>query len=269
MNISRSRAAEIAAQTLQITRDGFYTDSAAQPHDIGAAIENATAGTRSYPPDWTPEFLSLARFQTRIEVTNETTLSAAGRLRDHGLNALALNFASARQVGGGWLNGARAQEEYLCRHSTLAHCLENQPDFYEFHEEHRAPRYSHWMLYSPAVPVIRDEANELSAPWNQAFLTAAAPNLNNGLALPTRELNELWRERIARVFDVALHHDHDALVLGAWGCGAFRNDASLVAEAFADVARIYAGQFALLAFAVLDVNLAQSNYQRFARRLAP
>ena len=267
MNISRTRAAEIARETQRITGAGTYTDAANQTHDIAAAIETATLQTASYPPDWTPAPRGLARYKTRIEVTNETTLSAARRALDENLNVVALNFASAKNVGGGWLNGARAQEECLCRHSTLAHCLDDQPDFYQFHQRHRAPRYSSWMIYSPAVPVIRDESNNLSAPWPQAFVTAAAPNLNNGMTLPTGEINELWRERIARVFDVCLAHQHDALILGAWGCGAFKNDARLVADAFADVAAAYDGQFALLSFAVLDIGGTQGNFEPFARRL--
>lgn len=267
MNLSRSHAAEIARETDQITRDGHYTDAASREQNIAVDTERASDQTRSYPPDWMPEFPGQARFETRVEVNNETTLRAARRLMDDGFNAVALNFASAKHVGGGWLNGARAQEEYLCRHSTLAHCLGNQPDFYEFHQTHRAPQYSSWMLYSPAVPVIRDEDNDLMAPWPQAFITAAAPNLNNGMAMPTRELNELWRERIARVFDVALHHDHDALILGAWGCGAFKNDPNIVTEAFADVIQDYDGQFKMLSFAVLDVGLTQGNYEPFARHL--
>ena len=267
MNISRSRAAEIAAQTLQITRAGHYTDAANQTHDIADDIEKSAPQTRAYPPDWTPPFPGKPRFQTRIEVTNETTLSAARRALDEGLNVVALNFASAKNVGGGWLNGARAQEEYLCRHSTLADSIGGQRAFYEFHDEHRAPRYSSFMIYSPGVPVVRDEWNNLAAPWPLSFITAAAPNLNNGMAMPTAELNELWRERIARVFDVSLAHDHDALILGAWGCGAFKNDANLVADAFADVARDYDGQFALLSFAVLDVGGTQGNFEPFRERL--
>ena len=266
MNISRSRAAQIARETAQIMRDGTYLDASGQSHDIAADIDRAVEQTRLYPPDWTPNSLGQAHYQTRIEVTNETTFSAARRLFDEGKNAASLNFASATNVGGGWLNGARAQEEYLCRNSILAQCLENQRDFYDYHQDHRAPRYSSMMLYSPDVPVIRDEFDNLCAPWPCSILTAAAPNLNNGMAMPLAELRELWPARIARVFDVALAHDHDSLVLGAWGCGAFKNDPTMVAQAFAEVAAQYDGQFDLLLFAVLDVGLKQGNFEPFARQ---
>ncbi len=266
MNISRSRAAEIARETAQITRDGFYTDASSHAHDIEADIENATNQTRIYAPDWKPETLGEAKFTTRIEVTNETTFSAARRLFDAGKNAASLNFASATNVGGGWLNGARAQEEYLCRNSVLAQCIGAQREFYNYHQTHRAPRYSDMMLYSPDVAVIRDEFDNLCAPWPCSIITAAAPNLNNGLAMPLAELRELWRARIARVFDIAVSNGHKALVLGAWGCGAFKNDPTMVAHAFGEVAEKYDGQFELLLFAVLDVGLRQGNFEPFEKQ---
>ena len=266
MNISRSRAAEIARETAQIMRDGHYTDASSHGHDIAADIENSTQQTRLYAPDWTPQLLGEPRFTTRIEVTNETTFSAARRLFDEGKNAASLNFASATNVGGGWLNGARAQEEYLCRNSVLAQCIGAQREFYEYHQTHRAPRYSDMMLYSPAVAVIRDEFDQLCAPWPCSIITAAAPNLNYGMSMPLNELRDLWRVRIARVFDIALATSHDSLVLGAWGCGAFKNDPTMVAHAFAEVAEKYDGQFELLLFAVWDAELKQGNFEPFDKQ---
>ncbi len=266
MNISRSRAAEIARETAQITRDGFYTDASGKTHNIAADTDKAVAQTRLYAPDWTPEPLGESRFETRVEVTNETTLNAARRLFGEGRNAVSLNFASATTVGGGWLNGARAQEEFLCRNSTLAECLGEQREFYDFHKTHRAPRYSHTMLYSPDVPILRDEFDNLCAPWPCSIITAAAPNINYGMAIPLVEIRQLWSERVARVFDIALAHHHDSLVLGAWGCGAFKNDPMMVAQAFANVAAKYDGQFQLLLFAVLDIGLKQGNFEPFARQ---
>ncbi len=265
MNISRSRAAEIARETQQITRDGIYLADG-ETHDIAADARKSVERTRAYRPDWTANLSGEARSQTRVEVTNETTFSAARRLFDRGFNAASLNFASATNVGGGWLNGARAQEENLCRNSTLAQCIGAQREFYQYHRDYRAPRYSDFMLYSPDVPVIRDEFDNLCAPWPCSIITAAAPNLNNGLAIPLTELRELWRARITRVFDIAWAHEHDALVLGAWGCGAFKNDPNMVAAAFADVAARYDGQFKLLSFAVLDIGLRQGNFEPFARQ---
>ena len=266
MNISRSRAAEIARETAQITRDEFYTDATGQTHEIATDIENAVAKTRLYAPAWTPPQLGDAQFETHIEVTNETTLSASRRLFMEGKNAASLNFASATNVGGGWLNGARAQEEYLCRNSVLAQCIGEKREFYQYHRDHRAPRYSDMMLYSPAVAVIRDEFDDLCAPWPASVITAAAPNLGHGMAIPLEELRALWRARIARVFEVALANGRDSLILGAWGCGAFRNDPTMVARAFADVIEKYDGQFELLHFAVLDVGGKQGNFEPFQKQ---
>ena len=267
MNISRSRAAEIARETAQITRDGSYADANGNAHAIADAIEKAVEQTRLYAPAWKPETLGKPEFATRIEVTNETTFSAARRLFVEGKNAASLNFASATNVGGGWLNGARAQEEYFCRNSVLAQCIGQQREFYDYHKNYQAPRYSDMMLYSPDVAVIRDEFDNLSAPWPCSIITAAAPNLNNGLAIPPAELREIWHRRIARVFDIALANGHDALVLGAWGCGAFKNDPMMVAQAFGEIAEKYDGQFELLLFAILDIGLKQGNFEPFAKQL--
>ncbi len=267
MNISRSRAAEIARETAQIMRDGRYTDNSSHAHYIEADIEKAVAQTRLYAPDWKAESLGEQKFTTRIEVTNETTFSAARRLFVEGKNAVSLNFASATNVGGGWLNGARAQEEYLCRNSVLAQCIGEKREFYEYHREHRAPRYSDMMLYSPEVTVIRDDFGNLCAPWPCSIITAAAPHLNHGLVMPLTELHILWRQRTARVFDIALANRHDSLVLGAWGCGAFKNDPTMVAQAFGEVAEKYDGQFEVLLFAVLDVGLRQGNFEPFEKQL--
>ena len=268
MNISRSRAAEIARETAQITRDGYYKDTWNIAHDIADSVETSVAKTQLYAHAWVAEPLGKPKFETRIEVTNETTFSAAKRLFIEGKNAVSLNFASATNVGGGWLNGARAQEEYLCRNSVLAQCIGEKREFYNYHQTHRAPRYSDTMLYSPAVAVIRDEFDNLSAPWPCSIITAAAPNLGHGMAMPLEELRALWRARIARVFEIAVSNGHDSMVLGAWGCGAFRNDPTMVARAFAEVIEKYEGQFELLLFAVWDVDLKGGNFEPFARELS-
>src|SRR5687767_257245 len=117
----------------------------------------------------------LTSIETRVQVTNETTLQASSGLVENGLRTLALNFANGINAGGGFLGGARAQEEVLCRSSALYHTLVGDP-MYEEHRKRQRPDSTDWAIYSPDVPVFRkDDGTEVEHPWLLSFLTCAAP----------------------------------------------------------------------------------------------
>ncbi|MEH0985803.1 TIGR02452 family protein [Micromonospora sp. CPCC 205556] len=197
-----------------------------------------------------------------VEVTGETSLAAGHRLAVAGPDQVAcLNFASAKNPGGGYATGAHAQEESLARSSALAAALRTVPEFYAYHQEHRDPLYSDRVIHSPDVPVFRDDSGRLVPPYRMAFLTAAAPNA--GALREPADLGGVLRRRAGRVLGVALAHGHRRLVLGAWGCGVFRNDPVQVAGAFAALLGPdgpYAGRFDLVVFAVPD----EANRRPFA-----
>src|SRR5262245_16195868 len=112
-----------------------------------------------------PRHQENAFSETRIQVTNETTLGASRRLVERGLRPLALNVANGVHPGGGFLGGAGAQEEVLCRSSALYHTLVDDP-MYEEHRRRPEPDSTDWAIYSPDVPVFRtDEGTELSKHW--------------------------------------------------------------------------------------------------------
>jgi len=200
-----------------------------------------------------------------IEVTNETSLSAARRL---GAGAACLVFASAKNPGGGFLTGAQAQEESIARSSALYPCLTAARGFYDFHRRQGDLRYSDRVIYSPAVPVFRgDDGALLEAPYPVSFLTAAAPNLGAVLSnQPTAagSVPRVLAERARRVLTVAAAHGHRTLVLGAWGCGVFRNDPAVVAAAFAAQLASTHGWFDHVVFAVLDGQRGTPTYGAFA-----
>ncbi|RFU41072.1 TIGR02452 family protein [Actinomadura logoneensis] len=174
------------------------------------------------------------------------------------LEPLALNFASAKNPGGGFLNGAHAQEEGLARASGLYASLRAAREYYEVHRELRDPLYTDHMIYSPAVPVFRTDSGALlDEPYSVAFLTSSAPN--RGATHEEHKLARLpdvLRQRALKVLAAAAFHGHRRIVLGAWGCGVFRNDPNEVAEAFADALRPDGGPFArhfeTVVFAVYD-----------------
>jgi len=254
----------IARDTVAVVERGWYRLESGQVVAIGGDVAAAVAGTRLYlPDDPVPPPSGSAAVSTVVEVTNESSLSAARRL---GGDVACLVFASARRPGGGFLNGAEAQEESIARASALHACLCAAADFYAYHRSRPELTYSDRVIYSPAVPVFRDDAGALlSVPYPVSFLTAAAPNRSAIARSQPQHLADIpiaLRRRAARILDLAAAHGHGRLVLGAWGCGVFGNDPATVAEAFA-AALHRRPSFDRVVFAVLDRQLATPTYAAF------
>ncbi|GAA1886551.1 TIGR02452 family protein [Streptomyces durmitorensis] len=257
-----ARLRGIAQQTEEIVAAGRYTAPGGREVVIAEAVDAARSGTRMFgpaalhvTPATPPELIS-----TVVEVTGESSLEAAHRLTGgDGGPVAALNFSSARNPGGGYLNGAQAQEEALCRASALYTCVRSAREFYDHHRAHRDPFYSDRVIHSPAVPVFRDDRGRLlDEAYGVGFLTSAAPNA--GVVLrqaPERaaELPSALAGRAERVLETAVACGYRRLVLGAWGCGVFQNDPAQVAEAFrsllAEGGRFH-GYFEHVVFGVLD-----------------
>jgi uncharacterized protein (TIGR02452 family) len=269
--LDRSRAAALGQEAVAITTQGHYL-AQGRRIEIGGDVARAVAGTTSYPPGRRIDVPAPRHGATRIEVTGEDTLAAARRLTAAGGDVAALNFASAKNPGGGFLGGARAQEEALCRSSALFACLDGQP-MYDHHRADPDALYTDWTLHSPAVPVFRDDTGALlDEPFRVAFLTCPAVNAKVTLERdPMRRaaITEAMRARVDRVLAVAAAHGHDTLVLGAWGCGVFRNDPAEIADLFGRaLEQRFAGQFAHVVFAVLDSTPGRTTHAAFARRFA-
>jgi uncharacterized protein (TIGR02452 family) len=263
-----SRLRVIAEETVRIIEAGRYRVSGGQV-EIARDTAAAVAGTRLHEPDDPVVVTARIGGRPTVEVTGETTLAAAARL---GGDVACLVFASARNPGGGFLRGAQAQEESLARASALHACQGAAGQFYSFHRQDHDLRYSDRVIYSPSVPVFRDDDGALlPRPYLVSFLTAAAPNLT-AIAANQPEVAgtvpDVLRARAARVLRVAAAHRHRQLVLGAWGCGVFGNDPVVVATAFAR-AIDEAPWFDRVVFAIYDPQPAGPAYQAFARVLAP
>jgi len=254
----------IAAETISILERGWYDHAEAGRVRIADNLARSVAATRL----WTPEESRAAldglaagasaapgRAAWRIEVANEASLAATRRL---GGRVGCLNFASAKNPGGGFRGGAEAQEESLARSSGLYRCLLEAPGFYAFHRSQRDLLYSDHLVFSPEVPVFRDEHGVLlPRPYPVSFVTAAAPNAGAlGLGHPRAALLPgVLSARAARVLAVFWASGLRSLVLGAWGCGVFRNPPESVAAAFAQhlgPSGIFHARFEHVVFAVLD-----------------
>jgi len=197
-----------------------------------------------------------------IEVTQETTLEAGQRLHNElgaevATSALCiLNFASARNPGGGFQNGSQAQEESLARSSGLFACLEaHHDDFYMPHrKDPQDGLYSHAMLHSPNVPFFREDRGSFCPLWCASVITSPAPNA--GLAAPKQGqavVDNIMEERCYHILRLARDRGHTDLVLGAFGCGVFGNDPKHVAACFCNLlcdSGEFAGHFRRIVFAI-------------------
>lgn len=153
--IDRDLAVQLGEEAVAISKAGKYVGPSGQI-DISAEVKACVQATVHYTADHAHPSPAKGPHTTTYEVTNETTLSAQQRHLAKGHNVISLNFAAATNPGGGFLTGARAQEEYLCRSSALFLAIKDSP-MYAYHRREGHKRYSDAMIYSPDVPVFRDD----------------------------------------------------------------------------------------------------------------
>jgi uncharacterized protein (TIGR02452 family) len=197
---------------------------------------------------------SFSEHPARLELCEGSTLQRA-RALSHDLNSSSadspvrvgvLSFASATRPGGGFLAGAHAQEESLARSSTLYTSLVS-PIGAQFHELHKTDRrggfYTHAMLFSPAVLVLRDDAGGWVTPHQIEVVTCAAVNAgvvheragDRASSDVAAQIEGTMRERMARILFLFEQQGIRNIVLGSFGTGVFRNDVSMVADIWYDL----------------------------------
>lgn len=220
----------------------------------------------------------------KVVVSGKRTLEASEIYAKKGKRVCVLNFASATNPGGGVVHGSSAQEEAICRCSTLYPCLNTRKMWNEFYTPHRNadnPLYNDDCIFTPDVKVFKSDINfpELLPEaewWDVDVITCAASNLrripsnrmnpNAGSRkadITYEELRELHTARIQRIFEVAIANGVEVLILGAFGCGAFCNPPELVAEVFAKFTEKYRDNFDVIEYAVFHTERETANYKAF------
>lgn len=271
--MNRTNRRQLAEDTLAILDRGHYA-LGEHSYTITPDLAAAVAGTRLYEPGGWPPVPDTGEREHLITVDGDTTLAAARRIAGQADEVPAvLNFASAKNPGGGFLGGSQAQEESLARSSGLYPCLQACPDYYRRNRAHGSALYTDHLIYSPDVPVFRDDSGDLIPPYRLAFITAPAPNAgaiaHNDPDL-IADIPAVLANRIRGVLSVAAHHQHHRLILGAWGCGVFRNDPAMVARGFAEALQgAFSGVFDHIHFAVLDRSEDRSIGKAFEQALTP
>ncbi len=222
----------------------------------------------------------------QVVVSGKRTFEAAESYAKAGKRVAVLNFASATNPGGGVVNGSSAQEEALCRCSTLYQCLNIEMMWNQFYRPHRKadnPIYNNDILLTPDVIVCKSDINFPERiperEWYKVdVITCAAPNLrrvpsnamnpnagNKTANLTLHAYTELMRDRINQIFKVALTTGVDVLILGAFGCGAFRNPPEVVAKLFREATNEYSNWFETIEFAVFHTDRETANYDAFRK----
>ena len=246
---------KVARETMKITEQGFYIKDDRRIDLIGGEFdksivilpENVEDFSKKLPVPSDEDF-------PEIIVSPEDSFTAAKNLK----NCLVMNFANAHYPGGGFLSGANAQEEALCRESTLYKSLaSDEADImYAYNNRHRNPCKYNAMILSPNVCVFRNIKDELlDEPFLTAVITIPALNKNGGARnIPQNVIDDDMKERLKNMFTAAANFGYKNLILGAWGCGAFGHNPETVAKYFYEVLidEKFASYFEKIIFAILD-----------------
>ena len=213
-----------------------------------------------------------------ISVTKHRSFEASTILKKQYPNKRigVLNFASATNPGGGVQYGSSAQEESLCRCSNLYPVLITDDLFNKYYGPNRKinnPLHNDGVIYTPDILICKDDTNypnklDESDFINVDVLSCAAPDLSDlrGESISDEQLYHLHVKRAEHILNIALFHNIDILVLGAFGCGVFKNDPYIVSKAFKKALEKYHKAFDVVEFAIYT-SFDESNYIAFKSNL--
>jgi len=238
-----------------------------------------------YPKDYDQKILHISpdedMYLPETFTTKSRTFEAAEKYAKAGKKVAVLNFANNHHAGGGVVSGANAQEECLCRCSTLYSCISDEKmmkDFYEYHTELFNQNNLNFLgnddlIYSPDVVVCKTDTpvpeRMAQKDWYKVdVITCAAPNIGH---IPydspeeKEELFDLFTKRFKHIIDAAVFNGVEVLILGAFGCGAFGNDPEIVALAAKEALPYRKGKLETVEFAVFATPRDQRNYDEFVK----
>lgn len=267
--MNKNYRVEIANKTLEIIRNGFYEYNGKKISIEKELKESVTNTFTIMPDDWDAILKAPIenKFETEIVTKNCSTIEAI--LQEKNGKIGVLNFASAKNPGGGFLGGASAQEESLARSSNLYETQIKDKKMYDFNRNQSSFLYSDYMIYSPSVLFWNDDnGNYLEKPLAADIITSPAPNkgamLQHNRKEEIAEIDEVFKKRMDEVLAIASRQKIDSIILGAWGCGVFRNEPKDIAYLFKEIiSEKYAGAFKKIIFAVFDNSEKKSNFRYF------
>lgn len=199
---------------------------------FGSAIEEAIRNTIIYDEDFacTRDSGEDEEGSRRITLEVLDSVSAIMKAEEEGYRIAVLNFASYRNPGGGFIGGSKAQEECLCHESFLYNVLSQKREFYDWNNQHKnRSLYRNRGMYTPGVIFMRED-KQVSCD----VITCAAPNFSAASKnqVSSKENSKALKDRIRFILDIARENQVNTLILGAYGCGVFGQDAREVARIF-------------------------------------
>ena len=239
-----------------------------------SAIKNSSAAQECFTGmgrHWYGPEHRIYQKPAQTVISPKRTLEVAAPYAYAGKKVCVLNSASATNPGGGVIKGSSAQEEAICRCSTLYPNLKEQRmwnQFYAPHRRARDPLHNDDCIYTPGVVVLKSDVDYPQflpeEKWYSVnVLTCAAPNLRErpsnemnagdgdaAVHISREDLQALHEKRMRRVLEIAWAKGNEVVILGAFGCGAFRNPPAVVAQAMKTVVQEYRMRFETIEFAV-------------------
>ena len=269
----------MSIKNIRIFKDtqGLIKNNESLGKETTSAIEN----TMLYPQNFRVGYKQL-HDPAHISVEENLTLIVARRLKNNYERVAVLNFANAIMPGGGVTLGANAQEEYLCRASNLYNCLLQYKmikDFYLYHLFLVNTYYSDKVIYSKGVVIFKKDVRkkdsslkydiEYTKDWIDVdIITSAAPNIRFMIKPNMNKISQIFMNRIRNILETAIENKIEALVLGAFGCGEFKNPPEIVSEAFRKILKEehYEDYFKEIVFAIKHTNQIDNNLSCFKKK---
>ncbi|KAJ6631523.1 hypothetical protein B0H10DRAFT_1772724 [Mycena sp. CBHHK59/15] len=270
---------KIAADTLAAVEKGSYVDLAGETHEI-PDLAQSTSATEFHPPDsplsgWATSLPAPGAIshQTELVLRKNSTLEGVQYCIPLGRKIGVLNFASATRPGGGFIGGARAQEETIARSSNLYSSLmtpEGQK-FYRLHKTgEKSKYYTHAMIYTRDVQIFRNDGGDWVKPSKVDMLTSAAVNAGKVISAyfnttseskpggtdVERAIEGVMKQRMGRLLFLFEKEGAQDLVLGSFGTGVFQNNVAMVAKLWAELLAApdsrFKNSFQRVVFAIID-----------------
>lgn len=256
--------------------------------DLSASIPVAKKNTTVFYEDDYPVFDASKVGNMIITVTPDRSYQAAMRLHKENPEAkiAVMNFANAFHAGGGVTKGSSAQEECLCRTSTLYPLIYRRTlrdSFYKHHHDKGTPKATDSLVYTEGVIICKTDEDlpkrmpkedwvkvdviTIAAPDLRTQSNVHAPIVNGGTSMNNAELFGYHVKRAIHMLTCAAAKGADILVLGAFGCGAFQNDPEVVARAYKTALQEFPKVFQQIEFAVYCPPGNSGNYDVFKRIL--
>ena len=253
---------------------------------LSASIPAAKNNTKIFYEDEYPAFDASNTKEMKITVSKDRSYQAAMRLHKESPDAkiAVMNFANAFHAGGGVTKGSSAQEESLCRTSTLYPLLYRRTlrdSFYKHHYDLNTSKASDSLIYTEGVIICKTDEDlprrmrqedwvtvdviTVAAPDLRSKSNIHAPLVNGGTYMNDAELFGYHVKRAIHMLTCAASKGADILVLGAFGCGAFQNDPEVVARAYKTALQEFPKVFRQIEFAVYCPPSGSRNYDEFKK----